>query len=313
MITNAVSELLLTTNRNTLQAFDVDSPLTEEAREVVHRLPGLRWLTVVAERGTSFPSLMLPSLTKLIIKNDHDYDWSNLLEIFYGATLGKLETVSFVSESERIKDFLGTFERAALTASVQKTLSNLSLNTRCSWNPKFSSLLPFTQMKTLNIHFPCDDNCSSRVDDDVIINLARAMPKLEILRLGDIPCRRTPAGATTKGLVVLARHCPDLSTLCIHFRVANLSAPPATFGTTPNAEPTVLRRDCCLKELMVGEIQIPEQTVLMVALTLARIFPWIESINYTADRKWEEVKNAVCVSRQVVDYSSKQYPPPLHV
>ena len=75
MITDAVSELLLTTNRNTLRILNVDSPLTEEAREVVHKLPNLRCLTAVTERGISLPSLTLPSLTKLIVRHDHDYNW----------------------------------------------------------------------------------------------------------------------------------------------------------------------------------------------------------------------------------------------
>ena len=301
MITNAVSELL-TANRNTLRIFNADSPLTEEAREVVHKLPDLRCLTVATETGTPLPSLILPSLTELlIIEHDHDHDW---LEMFYGATLEKLESVRFDSESEQIGDFLGAFERAALAASVQNTLSDFVLYTRCPWNPKFSSLLSFTQMKILNIHFLCDDGCSSRVDDDIIINLARAMPKLEALWLGDEPCRRTPAGVTAKGLVVLARHCPNLSTLCIHFQVASLGAPPAAPGVTLNAGPAVLRRDCALEHLTVGKISIPERSVLMVALTLVRIFPRIESIDYI-DGKWEKVENAIYLSKQIIDCSSK--------
>ena len=308
MITNAVSELLLTTNRNTLRTFDVDSPLTEEARGVVHRLPDLRYLTVVTGGGTSLPSLMLPSLTKLlIIEHDHDHDWLDWMEMFYGATLGKLETVNFAPESEQIGDFLGAFERAALAASVQNALSNFVLYTRYSWDPKLSSLLSFTQMKTLSIHFPCDRGCYLRVGDDDIINLARAMPELEILRLGDRPCRRIPTGVTAKGLAVLAHHCPNLSVLCIHFQVASLTLPPATFSMTPKTEPAVLLRGCALKDLTVGEIPIPEQSVLMVALTLVRIFPRIENVIYD-DAGWQKVRNVIYLSNQVANCSSKQHP-----
>lgn len=306
MVTKAASELLLTINiRNTLLTFDVDSPLTEEARGVVHKLPDLGWLTVVTEKGTSLPSPMLPSLTGLtIIQRDHGRDW---LEMFYGATFGKLESINVVSEYEQIGNFLGEFERAALAVSVQNTPSNFVLYTICSWNPNFSSLLSFTQTKTLKIHFPCNNGCSSRVDDDAIINLARAMPKLETLQLGDTPCRRITAGVTTNGLMVLAHHCPNLSSLYIHFQAASLSAPPETFGMTPNAEPAVLRRDCALRSLTVGAIPIPEQSVLTVTATLVRIFPQIESIVYV-DPGWEKVVNAIHSSRQIVDRSSKQHP-----
>ena len=49
MITVAVSELLLAVNRDTLRHFRVDSPLTEEAREVIHKLPNLCGLTVITK------------------------------------------------------------------------------------------------------------------------------------------------------------------------------------------------------------------------------------------------------------------------
>ena len=60
MITTAVSKMVLATNRNTLQQLDVDSPLMEEASEVVCELPNVRNLSVVIEN--SLPSASLPNL-----------------------------------------------------------------------------------------------------------------------------------------------------------------------------------------------------------------------------------------------------------
>ena len=96
MITAVVSELLLTANRDILRTFYVDSPLTEEAREVAHKLPDLRELKVVTERGIPLPNPVLPNLTELTIEHDHDDAW---LEMFRGATLGRLESVRFISKS----------------------------------------------------------------------------------------------------------------------------------------------------------------------------------------------------------------------
>ena len=306
MIAAGVSGMLLTTNRNTLRRFGVDSPLTEEGREVIFKLPNLRKLSTVIERDTSSPSAVLPNLTHLTITYDHGYDW---LRMFQGATLGKLESVTFYFESEQIGDFLGAFESAAIAVSVQNTLSEFHLCTSCSWNPNYASLLPFTQLEELTIEFPCIGGCSSTLDDDIIITLARAMPKLKALQLGNDPCRRIPTGATAKGLVVLAYHCPNLTDLRIHFQVASLSTSPATAGTSSNTESTAPRRDCVLRYLEVGEIPVPEESVLMVALTLARIFPRIELISYL-DKNWEKVMNAISLSREIVDRSSKQPPPP---
>ena len=107
MITAAVSEMVLAINQNTLQNLYVDSPLTEEANEVIYKLPNLRDLTVVIERETSLPSASLPGLTELKITCDDEGGWPGL---FHGATFGKLKTVYFFPESEQIGDFLGTFK-----------------------------------------------------------------------------------------------------------------------------------------------------------------------------------------------------------
>jgi len=300
-IAAAVSGMLLDLNQNTLQKFYVDSPLTEEANGVIYKLPSLCDLSVVIERGTSLPSASLPNLTKLTITCDNEGDWPQL---FHGAALGKLKSVIFYLRSKQIGDFLGAFKRAALSSSVQSTLSEFKLFASCSWNPDYSSLLPFTQMGYLEIEFPCRVGCSSGMDDDIIINLSREMPKLRILRLGDDPCRQSTTGVTAKGLVALAHHCPNLMSLRVHLQVASLSTPPASPEMTLNVKSIPSRADCLLTDLVVGETPVPEESVLMVALTLLRIFPRISDIS-SFDEEWEEVENAINHSKQIVDFSSK--------
>ena len=294
MITAAVSGMALVTNRNTLQEFHVDSPLTDEGSKVVYKLPNLFNLSVVIERETSLPSVSLPNLTGITITCGNEDDWPRL---FHGATFGKLKSVQFLLQSEEIGDFLGAFERAAFSSSIQTTLLELHIFTIHSWNPNCSSLLSFTQLVDLDIEFSCNGECSSSVDDDIVISLSQAMPKLTVLRLGYNPCREPTTGVTTKGLVALALHCPKLSILRVHFQVASLSAPHAT-------EPTGLRTDCALKELVVGEMPVSEESALVVALTLLWIFPRIERIDFT-DKGWEKVEDAIHLSKRTVDFSGK--------
>ena len=75
MIAIAVSKMVLASNQNTLQRFQVDSQLLVGACEVIFKLPDLRELLVVIEKGSPLPSMVLPSLTDLAVKCDHGGDW----------------------------------------------------------------------------------------------------------------------------------------------------------------------------------------------------------------------------------------------
>jgi hypothetical protein len=273
IITAAISELLLTTNQEALQHFHVDSPLTEEARGVVCKLPGLCRLKGVVEGSTSLPTMVLPNLTDIDVEYDQSCNW---LEGFRGATLGKLDSVTFRAKSEpaQLAGFLEAFESAGLTTST--TLSEFWFHTPHPWRPDYRSLFSFRQLRYLEIGFSCDDGCSSTIDDDIITDMARAMPKLEFLALGDGSCQ-TPTGVTAKGLIALAHYCSDLYSLGIHFRVDSLRTLPMIAGT-PCVGTAAQRRDSALTDLDVGQIPMPEESVLMVALTLVRIFPNISIV-----------------------------------
>ena len=209
-ITEAASEMLLGCDRGGLQIFHVDSPLTEEARGVVYRLPRLSSLWTVIQGPTSLPTITLPNLTTIDLEYGNNLNW---LQGFRGAVLGELYSASFHSESNHIGDFIGAFEKVAITTSAKDTLTCFGFYTMGSWDPNYSSLLAFSQLKEVEIEFSCAGGCSSKIDDDIIMSLARAMPKLETLQLGDPPCD-TPVGITVNGLIGLARFCPRLSKLC---------------------------------------------------------------------------------------------------
>ena len=200
VITSAVSELLLTSNRNVLRYLLVDSPLTEEAREVMFKHPDLRKLSTVVDGSTPLFTMVLPNLTEMVLEFNHERDW---LQGFRGASLGKLVLVSFFSDSSSIGDFLEAFESVTLTTSIPATLSTFIFNTSRQWRPNYRSLLSFTRLVELTIDLSCEPSCSSRMDDDTVAELAQAMPKLETLRIGESPCK-TPGGITIEGLSAIA-------------------------------------------------------------------------------------------------------------
>ena len=302
MITAAVSRMPLDIDQNALLAFHVDIALTEEASEVVYKSQNLRSLSVAVRKGTSIPSVSLPNLTHLKIRCA---DGSNGLQLLRGATFGKLESVSFDIKSKPTGNFLEAFKDAALSSSIQDTLSVFILTTRWSLYPNYSSLLPFTQLVHLTFSFPCDDSCS-RVDDDTVIGLSRAMPRLECLCLGYGPCYRFTGGVTAKGLMALAYNCPNIDSLCVHFQVASLGDPPTGGETIPKAGYSASWTGSALRVLEVGVMPVPEELVPMVALTLLRIFPRIEFIGQAED-EWDEVNDLIRRSKQIVDRSSKYH------
>ena len=185
MITVAVSELVLNANANSLKLFDVDVPLTEEACGVICKQCNLRTLQIIIDRPTMLPTLVLPNLTNLQIEYHHGLDW---LQGFNGASLGKLTELSFPSVSDSIGNFLGASETVALTTSIPSTLSTFKFFTSHPWRPIYHSLFRPSQLQVLTIKSSCEPDCLSELDDDTVTDLARAMPRLVVLQLGDPPC-----------------------------------------------------------------------------------------------------------------------------
>ena len=235
----------------------------------------LRSLLVVIEREASLPPVLLLDLIKLTITCDNEDDWPRL---FHEATFGKSESVTFYPRSKQIGDFLGAFERAALSSSLQNMLSKFRHSTPYPWNPGCSSLVPFTQMVDLDIKSSYNDGCSSRVDDDIVINLLRAMLKLKILGLDDDPCHQFTTGVTAKGFVASVLRCPDLYVLRMQFQMDSFNAPPTSPEMTPDAGSAASWADCALTEFAAEERPMPEGSAVTIGLTLLRIFPRIDSI-----------------------------------
>ena len=290
VITTAVSELAISTNQNTLRHFDVGSPLTELAREVIYKHPELRALRTVVDTSTALPTMVLPNLLNMEIEYHGSHNW---IQGFHKASLGKLVSVIIFAESESIGDFLGAFKAVALTTSIPTMLSNFEFLTKCSWRPSYHSLLPFTQMRRLIIQSPCKlGDCSSTIGDDTITALARAMPNLETLNFDDDPCDAS-VGVTVKGLATLAYYCPSLLHLVIHFQVASLD--PRDIPSFPSAdESTIPRRRPPLPILEAGYICVPRRSAVFVAVTLLLIFPSIQKIHFFENATgWDRVMEII--------------------
>ena len=276
---------------------------------MIYNSQNLRSLSMVIEKGAPIPSASLPNLTHLRLQSE---DGGEELQLLSKATFGKLECVHFNIGSKPIDDLLETFKGVALASSIQDTLLEIGLSTYSSWNPNYSSLLPFTRLTDLDIIFTCDGACPG-VDDGIVIDLSQAMPKLQYLGLGEAPCHPFAGGVTAKGLAALAHNCPNLSSLRVHFQVASLTDPPIGLEIARDAGYSSSWTGCALTELSVGDMPVPEGSASIVALTLLRIFPQIHTIKFL-DRigevsAWGEVEDMIRRSKEIVDFSSKCYHP----
>ena len=306
VVTEALSEMVLACNRDTLLSFLVNSPLTVEAREVLYNLPKLRHLWAVLQGPTPPPQIALSNLATIRLQFDDGSSWPPL---FHGANLRGLESVKFVpSQSAQINGFLEEFKKVA--GSFQNTLSEFYFRTSQSWNPSYASLLEFRKLKILEIEFSCHNRCSSQVGDDVVLSIAEAMPRLEILRLGQATCSN-PTGATVKSLAALAHYCPQLSKLRIHLRLGESARTEQT--PSPKRAVAIPQADCALTELEVGEASVPSGTSgkLAVALTLAQLFPQLNNIHYV-NPQWKFVQETVTLSKvmgnRIHDISKIRFP-----
>ena len=307
VITEAVSEMLLACNRDSLECLLVDSPLNKVAREVVYRLPKLRHLWGIMQGPTSLPRVALPDLETIHVEWDSGRGW---LEGFRGATIGELKAISFrpTSGLARLDWFLEEFQGVALTLSIQTSLSELTLYTSQPWTPNYSSLLAFKRMTKLDIRFSCHGGCPSTVDDNIIVDLAKAMPELEKLLLGEDPCDSL-TGVTLKGLVALACHCVRLTELRVHLHARKLAEATTCIEPPCTSESAVItpRADCALAILRVGETLISRRMVSAVALTLLQVFPRLLDINYS-DAQWLGVVETIKLFKRIgghVDRTSK--------
>ena len=149
---------------------------------------------MVIDGPGSLPALTLPSLAQIYVKYDHDHSW---LQGFCGAMLENLTSTAFDPGSHLTNDFLEAFESITLTAPIPATPSKFMFPTVHVWRPNYRSLLPFGQLEELTVGSSCGHDYTSTIDDDIITDLALAMPKFESIWFDNLPYK-TPTGVTAK-------------------------------------------------------------------------------------------------------------------
>jgi len=307
-IIDAASTVLLKCNPEKLRYFHVDSALSVEAFTYATQLPNLESFFIRTE-PTEFDvpplptSPVFPSLGSLEI-NANDTRSPFLQTI---ANLG----LEFPAAT--LRTFLPTTITALRPRGLHQTLTRLSITPEGDFDLDMAALRPLlflNQLTYLEITFLCSqDRCPHNLSDKNLEELVKAMPKLELLSLGPIPCAQ-PANSTLKSLVSIAKHCKHMQTLIIHTNVEAIVHEMLHHGEggegPPLEDPLSPFPACPLSSINFGPCFIPndEQGATIFALTLLRLFPLLNSVTVFPPLRercplWELVGGAITTHRGI--------------
>ena len=325
-IVHAASSLLLNCNPDKLRYFHVDSALSTEAFIHATQLPNLEQFinrTDTTELGIPLPTSTFPSLEFLRI-NATDAR-SPLLQTITRIQSNIFTTLDLEFPATTIGTFLPTTLAALRPRGLHQTLTRLSVTPEGDFDLDGTTIQPLlflTQLTTLEIGMVCGpDRCPYKLSDADLEELVKAMPKLQLLSLGPIPCSH-PANSTMKSLTSIAKHCGRLEELVIHTNIEAIVAGVsqrdgwgggATFGGPISA--------CPLRRIIFGTCSIPDgqRGAMTFALALLRLFPRLVAVmglsltHELRDPQWDFVDDVIATDIRIrIDIAAAGKFPSLH-
>ena len=230
---------------------------------------------------------ILPALEYLTFTLDEAADIIDLLGTLRESKLRQFSLICPYPASEDHEQIARFFDHSGLHSSVQNF----------SWEPPLhggpltwgfiTTLSRFANMRALSLEFPCGQTCRFNFSHENIVRLSLWMPRLRELNFGGSPCagssRVTNIGYQT--LAVLAKNCPNLVLLAIHFNIR-------TFMFRHFVKPNwnVAMWD-------IGDIPPPNdpEALTMFALAVSSLFPKVTFIGATGKNimKWNEIHEEI--------------------
>lgn len=243
-----------------LKGFETYVPLSEAAIRHLVQLPNLHTLYIAQDPPQTVPTSVLPSLIQLHLDNHALVPWLRLLAS-HGKNILQDGSTSAISHSSA----RGTLE---LLNCPRKTIVDSTF---------LSSIVEFCDLVILRVGASCRDaeGCSFRMTDDNVNDLAAALPRLEILELGE-PCFSNTCNNTVASLLSISAHCLDLTALKIHFNTLTIVEDIQRMLDGGSGRD---KAKCKLKDLNVGcmPLEVREEDIETVAMGLKAIFPCLTS------------------------------------
>jgi len=301
----ASSQLLMQCNPNLLHTYNVDAPLSAPALSHAIQLPLLEvlWLIEPFHFPDPLPDVVFPSLQGLCVEFTRDRAWLKILP-----KCPVLSMIQIICLAPDVAQFMETFHSTITRCGMHERLQELSFCSRGEFKvtPQMiacnSSLKNLTGLE-LSSYSTDSTSCQTfdLTDADISL-LTNAMPRIQVLVIGEEPCR-VRSKITFKSLYTISTRCTKLTALQIHFN-------PDSFITKVNADFMSRNGDfeipssdlCSVTEINAGNIELPRQSNVpyIMASGLLRVFPHLEGVKYN-DRNvaWKEINNLISIHRHV--------------
>jgi len=262
-LTDSLSSVVLRCGPS-LRDFTSLIPLSDEAISHLIHLPHLRtWHTVNSppSYSTSPLPLTFPPLKGFALLEGVAPGWLSLFKHLgngISSTQGTapLSGVRGSLESLNIKHFPDPIIDPSFTSAIQifQNLVHLSIMVVCS-----------------------DGQCAFKLNNDNVVELSMALPRLNHLLLG-YPCGENTCATTVACLLPISVHCPGLQFLGIHFNTTNIVDDLKNISEDPQFQELRSFRRCDLSRLYVYRVPLtPDKSGLKtVARVMMDIFPNLE-------------------------------------
>ena len=281
-LTEEVSTFILRCGES-LREFHSNLALSPEAVAHLVNLPNLRnWtteqkpprVTALIHGGVpDGPTSLLPSLESLQLRGEAALEWLSLFDT----------TKNCYPTRTVVADNLSHLLYSHSTLIADSTL--------------LSKLLPLANLVEVTLCLRCtspeDTGCASGFSDEDVECLAIALPKLEVLRLGEAPCGANTCPTTILSLFFLSIHCANLKLLSIHFRTTNMATDVMAMVDYAHSHDLQRRPKCTLDILVAGDQIVPlgGYESALISMGISMIFPSLTQIQ--GSRDWGQLKRVV--------------------
>ena len=216
-------------------------------------------------------------------------------------TLGEGAAPEWLSLFKRLEDRASSTQGMTPLFRMKGSLESLTVNNSPGLTIDVSFASPiqiFRNLVDLNVLVRCHEEhnegqCSFKLNDNNVAELAIALPRLEVLLLGH-PCRENTCATTVACLFLISVHCVELRKLEIHFNTADIIDDLKDLSEDPRFQELRSLPRCTLTWLNAYQtpLTLDEPGFETVANGMVSIFPCLGCCE-GVEEIWDEISEKI--------------------